>query len=309
MTTSLVSRQADAAPAPHPMAMSGVTNHLPEKLQLANALSKAGSDNLPKGYVGNPGACLMAIDYAERMELTLFEVIAEVSFNRGRPTVGARLQKKLAGRRGYHTQKVEGDHESCTVAVYGPTGTEVGRATYTYAQAEALGIIYNNGQSGTLKSTWAGDPAQMLFHRATTRALDHYGPVEYAGAFADAYEVPEPDVLDTIAAAQNGAQEPPADVVEQVEGGLADPSSWAESESRRPREGEPETGNQPQAVTGDELREAVSRHKSRDVSVPKALRALQVQFPDGAFVDFDTIAQDDQAADWLLGWIERGGKD
>lgn len=218
--TDLVPLNSRHAPAPAgtvmPAPAPSVLGNMPEKLQMANALAAHGAEFLPKAYHGKPGACLMLIDYCERNDLSLFEAGSEVSFNRGRSTVSARLQKKLAARSGFRTVKVEGDGESCTVAVVAPDGKEVGRATYTYATAEALGIIYENGRGGTLKSTWAGDRAQMLFHRATTRALDHYGPSEYAWAFRSPDEPPEADPLDVLAP-QPVADQEPADVVVDAE--------------------------------------------------------------------------------------------
>ncbi|MEM9655160.1 MAG: hypothetical protein AAGA65_23925 [Actinomycetota bacterium] len=197
-----------------PQPQATATGGLEQKMKMANAIAAAPSSMLPKGYEGKPGACLLAIDYAERMDLALFEVLAEVSFNRGRPTVGARLQKKLAARMGYRTRRIEGDEQSCTVAVIGADGEEVGRATYTMDIAKALGICYrtDEGNNRVLKSTWAGDPAQMLFHRATTRALDHYAPGEYSGAFTDGDQALEADVLDVLAPDQEPTdKEPPAD--------------------------------------------------------------------------------------------------
>lgn len=205
LTTRQLPTNGTVMPAP----AASVLGSMPEKLQMANALAAHCHEFLPKAYHGKPGACLMLIDYCERNDLTLFEAGSEVSFNRGRSSVSARLQKKLAARVGFRTVKVEGDDESCTVAVIAPDGKEVGRATYTYATAEALGIIYErDGQ--TLKSTWRGDRAQMLFHRATTRALDHYGPSEYAWAFRSPDQVADdvvPDPLDVLAPA---TPEPPA---------------------------------------------------------------------------------------------------
>ena len=178
-TNGLVSRQhvvtAPAVPAP------SLGMFKPENLQIAEAMARA-SDLLPKAYVGKPGACLLAMDWAERNDVAILDVLANVSFVGGKPVIGARMQKKLAARAGYRTQKIEGDERSCTVAVFDPGNVELGRATYTIEMAQALGLISRS-------PVWKADPAQMLFHRATTRALDHFGPGELANLFTDV----EPD--------------------------------------------------------------------------------------------------------------------
>lgn len=182
-TNGLVSRQAQhvvTAPAAPPPSLGAFK---PENLQIAESLARAG-DMLPKGYQGKPGACLLAMDWAERNNVAILDVLAQVSFVHGKPVVGARMQKKLAARAGYRTQKVEGDERSCTVAVFGPDGVELGRSTFTFEMAERLDLVKNN-------PLYRKDPAQMLFHRATTRALDHYGPGELANVFADVE--PDPD--------------------------------------------------------------------------------------------------------------------
>ncbi|MCP5028624.1 MAG: hypothetical protein GY929_20295 [Actinomycetia bacterium] len=306
---------SDQSPATTPPPLSLFQGGLPEQLQLANALSKA-HDLLPRSYHNNPGACLLLIDYAERLKISILEAGGNVSFNRGRATVGARLQRNLAARHGYRTQKVDGTPESCTVAVYGPDGTKVGDATYTYAQAEALGIIYLNGQSGELKQTWKGDPAQMLFHRATTRALDHYGPGEYAVAFADDDVVvdPDPDPVATISAAT--APPEPIDAIT-----LAPPDTHTAPPPPAPeppatftpdipdRAPEPQPEATEGRKTGDELRALITGHPSRLVSVPKGIRATHEAFPDADLADYDKIAAHDGAHDFTLDWIARGGKD
>ena len=191
-TQALRSRQAQpvhvarpAEPVPSSMAV-----FKPEMLQMAEALAKAGTELLPKAFVNNVGGCLMAIDWSIRYNVAIFEVLGGVSFRNGRATPDARMQKKLASRSGYLTRKIAGDETSCTVAVYGPDGKEVngdgnGRFTYTIAIAEALGLTRQNALYGK-------DPAVMLYHRATTRALDQYGPSELAGVFVDPYEDDDP---------------------------------------------------------------------------------------------------------------------
>lgn len=140
---------------------------LSDRLAEAQALAKAGNDILPDHYSQNPGAIMLAVDWAERHQVALFDVIQHVSFKRGRVTVSARLQKELAAREGFYSKPVEEGGDFCTVAVYNVNGDELGRFTYTLQMAESLGLPGRN-------SNWAKTPDQMLYHRATTRALDRY---------------------------------------------------------------------------------------------------------------------------------------
>lgn len=194
----LVSRQAATPSAVQPAHLGAFK---PENQWRAEQMSKA-TDMLPRAYHNKPGACLLALDYAERNELPIFDVVANVAFVHGRPVLSARLQKRLAARHGYRTQKVAGDERSCTVAVFGPDGTKLGEATYTIELAHAHGLVSRS-------DIWKADPAQMLFHRATTRALDHYGPGELAMVFAE--EPASSDTLDVLGA---GASLEPPEAIE-----------------------------------------------------------------------------------------------
>lgn len=76
-------------------------------------------------------------------------------------------------------------------------------------------------------------------------------------------------------------------------------------------EPEPAATNPPETdtpVTHEELRASITVHKSRDVTVPKAMKAVQSQFPNEDLATLEAVVADPQALDWLLGWIERGGK-
>lgn len=211
----MVSRQA-AMPSTAP---TPVAPHLgafkPENLQRAEAMAKA-RGMLPSEYQNNPGACLLALDYAERYQLPIIEVTSQVSFRNGRATVGARLQRKLASRQGWRTKPVEMSETACTVAVYNPQGQEEGRAEYTIELANAIG-------HGKTNELYAKDPAKMLFHRATTRALDLYGPDELAGVFIEEHD--EPDPIDAVE--RPAAPEAPAIEATGVEQAVAEARAQA----------------------------------------------------------------------------------
>lgn len=207
MTNELVSRQAtEGGPSPVPARQSRDDALMVRARQIATAPP----DMLPKHYQNNPGACLMAVDWADRHDVSIFEALGEVSFNRGRATVSAVMQKRLAARHGYTTRKVEGDEQSATVAVYGPEGDELGRYTYTIETARALGI--------NKSPVWKADPAQMLYKRATTRALEHYGPGELSPMMVEPEPVATNTVVNTVPLATgdgNNVDRPPTEPVDE----------------------------------------------------------------------------------------------
>jgi len=89
MSQELVSRQA--SPSTAPVAMQQQTDAL---MTRARQIASAPRDMLPKHYQNNPGACLMAVDWADRNDVSIFEALGEVAFVHGRPVVSAVLQKK-----------------------------------------------------------------------------------------------------------------------------------------------------------------------------------------------------------------------
>lgn len=273
-SNELVSRQA--SPSSAPVAMQQETDVL---MVRAKMIANSG-DLVPKQYQNNPGACYLLCEWSERHQVSTLEAMAEVSFNRGRASVGARMQRKLASRLGFRTQKVEGDKSSCTVAVLDPTGKEVGRSTYTYELAERLGIIY--GKDGrTLKPTWAGDPAQMLYHRATTRALDHYGPSDYTTAFVESDSL---DEYDNGTASNSDSEAIEAEVVSDT----PEPAPQVDSEPTPPSE--------------DELRALAKQHK---LTLTQVLKKAQQLYPDEGLTTMEALAAWPVAAFDLEDWIRQ----
>lgn len=261
----LSSRQAVTPP---PAAPVHVGAFKPENIQMAEMMARAGGDMLPASYVGNPGACLLALDYAERHGLSILEVTGQVAFRNGRGTPSARLQKKLAARQGYRTRKVSGDERSCTVAVINPDGEVEGEFEYTIELAESLGLLRNN--------LYNQDPAQMLFHRATTRALDQYGPSDLAGVFVEEYE--EPDPVDVAR-----QPEPVAEEVVEIDGQMA-----------------LETSGDP---TPDLAALVAANSK---VTKAKVLKWAQGEWPehDPPLTGLDALGADPQIADAAAKWIQ-----
>jgi hypothetical protein len=166
----------------------------------AQALSQAG-DLIPPQYRNKPGACLLAMDWAHRHDVALYDVLGHVAFFGGKATVEARLQRQMAARSGYFTKVVaEGTdpgQEFCTVAVFDDQGRELGRYTMTHDKAKLLDNYKRN-------ANYQKSLDQMLLARATTRALDRYATAPtLVGVFVDEDEPRDPvEVLESAATAQ-----------------------------------------------------------------------------------------------------------
>lgn len=132
------------------------------RMQTAVAIAKAG-DMLPRAYRGQPGAILLAIDWAERHDLAVMDAIHGVAWVQGRPVVDSTLQRAMARNAGYDVRVTEATDTKATVRVLVNGSTVVGTASYTIEEAKAAGL--------TGKDNWRKHTTDMLVARATTRAI------------------------------------------------------------------------------------------------------------------------------------------
>lgn len=207
MTDELVLKSRGAAPA-----MSAGRDQLDVRMQTAVAIARAG-EMLPKAYRNQPGAILLAIDWAERHDLSVMDALHGVSWVHGRPVVDSTLQRAMARNAGYDVRVVTATAEQATVHVL--RGTEVvGSANYTIDEARAAGL--------TGKDNWKKHPADMLVARATTRAIKWFcaealiggavSPEELDEIVSDPVQTivppaPSPPVVSGVPAATNTDQD------------------------------------------------------------------------------------------------------
>lgn len=157
-------------------------------------LAAAESDSNDPNARGMAAALRMA--YADSLGLPA-HAAQEIHLVKGNLTLSAKLCRALAHQHGLRVVRVEATDDSCTAAVIDvATGHELGRTTYTLAQAQKAGL------SGT---NWTRHPDRMLWARASKRALDDHAPWVTVG------------VLGLEEAHDAGyAPEPPADIDEVV---------------------------------------------------------------------------------------------
>lgn len=130
--------------------------------------------------------------------------------------MSAKLCRALAHNHGLRVVRVEETAESCTAAVVRDDGRELGRTTYTLAQAKKAGLSGTNWQSNTDRMLWA---------RASKRALDDHAPWVTVGVLI------EEDFTDDVAPAApqpfDGDEVLEGELVEEL-GGEPDDAKIAE---------------------------------------------------------------------------------
>lgn len=198
MTEVLRSRRAPAVTEPDAAGLE-------VKLRHANAIAAA-KQALPQSYANNPGAILLAQEWAAARNVDLLTTIQSVSFISGRPVIDATMQRALAMRAGYEIAiEVGEDAATCTLS---KDGKEVGSSEYTMQDAQVAGL--------TSKDNWKKNPKAMLVARATAQTMRWHAPDVMVGVFTED-EIDDPvDVL-------TPEPEPPKDDVVEAELVPADP--------------------------------------------------------------------------------------
>jgi nucleotide-binding universal stress UspA family protein len=209
---ALVSRQAGQMTPSVPAQAVSNGMGLPERLQLANALSKAGP-LLPACYQERPGAILLLMSWAEKHGKDLLTAAQGVRVSdQGQVIVMAEMRVELANDKGFDITDITDDavrRTECTVLVVGPGLPPEGRP-YTVR----LDDIHESIRSLTTKSgkptPWATSPADMLL-RTAQRGADK----RFCRSAASSVEIDEwtdldrPDVLDVLASNPQSAPEAP----------------------------------------------------------------------------------------------------
>lgn len=205
-------------------------------MRRAQAIARAG-DAIPKGYRQNPGAVLLALEWATQREVDALTAIQTVSFISGRPVIDATMQRALAKRAGYRVRpKGEPTTETATVEVW-EDGELLGSATYTIEEARSAGL--------TGKDNWKHNPKDMLIARATTRAMRWWAPDVMVGVFT-ADELDDGDALEVLVPTE--ADPEPIDEAEVVEVVALDESDHPPVTGDFPDDGTPLSDDTARAV-------------------------------------------------------------
>jgi len=205
MSKILTTRQA----APPQVQQAG----LDVEMAKANAIAKAG-DLLPRTYRANPGAVLLAMDWADRVGLSVMDAIHGVAWVQGKPVIDATLLRALAIKAGYRVLVTEASRTSATAkVVLTTTGETLGTVTYTIEDAKTAGLAG--------KDNWKKNPEDMLVARATSRAVRRYCSDALVGGGLTEDEVESLEVTAEVDQVQPAAVVEPeviedAEIVEEV---------------------------------------------------------------------------------------------
>jgi hypothetical protein len=139
------------------------------------------------------GAALR-IAYAESIGLPA-HAASEVHIINGNLATSAQLKRAQAFTKGYHVIPIEQTPETCTVEIIDrSTGKRLEATkpvTFTIADAKRMGLLDKPGKA------WHNTPADMLFARASSRAITTYIPHVALGVLAieDVGEVVDGEVV------------------------------------------------------------------------------------------------------------------
>lgn len=151
-------------------------------LWLAAAESKS-TDPKAKGM-----AAALRIAYAQSLGLPA-HAASEVHVINGNLATSAQLKRAQAFTQGYQVVPIEEGTESCTVEIIDrSTGKRLAATkpvTFTIADAKRMGLLDKPGKA------WHNNPAEMLFARASSRAITKYIPHVALGVLTvdEAYDV------------------------------------------------------------------------------------------------------------------------
>lgn len=144
------------------------------------------------------GAALR-IAYAESLGLPA-HAASEIHIINGNLATSAQLKRAQAWAQGFHVVPTKETADSCTVEIFDrKTGHRVGEpVTFTLADAKRMGLLDKKGKA------WHNSPAEMLFARASSKAIRIYIPhvalgvltLEEADDYVDGHEVLTGHVVD-----------------------------------------------------------------------------------------------------------------
>lgn len=136
----------------------------------AQAKQLARSGLVPSSLRGKPDDVLAVLAWGHVIGLTPAVAVQEVHNIQGRPFPSARAVVAAANVRGHRVRVIESTRERCTVMALraGDPDSWAVTVTYTLEDAKVAGLLG--------KDVWKQSPADMLFARASRRAVKMIAP-------------------------------------------------------------------------------------------------------------------------------------
>lgn len=243
----LVSRQAaPATPAASDVPASAAMELLEVELRRAQAIARA-KEALPRSYRENPGAVLLADQWARARGIDTLTAIQSVAFVDGKPLVDATMQRALAERAGYEIRVLSPTDTEATVVVL-KAGVELGRETFTLDDAKRRGLAG--------KQNWQRTPRNMLVARATSNALRFYAPSVLLGLVLEDDVMDPTEVLAPVTIDGPGEPDPPATDPRPVPTADADTGEIIDVEIVEPSDEPEQTAMLGETITVADLKHA-----------------------------------------------------
>lgn len=126
----------------------------------------------------NKAQAIVKIMAGQELGLSPVESINDLYLIKGKVAISANLiARRIKLHPSYDYEIVTETNDICEIDFF-REGRTLGRASFSYAQAEAANICYEWGKDGKRyeKSTWRGFRATMLFARALTTGMRRYCP-------------------------------------------------------------------------------------------------------------------------------------
>ena len=144
-------------------------NELDQIARLGYWMALASSGSKDPKIVGAGNA--LKIAYVRSMGMP-DHTASEIHIINGQFATSAQIKRAQAFTHGYNVLPTEETDTSCTVAITDrKTGAAVGKPyTFTMADAKRMGLLDKPGKS------WHNNPSEMLFARASSRAITRYIP-------------------------------------------------------------------------------------------------------------------------------------
>src|SRR6478752_104360 len=239
--------------APMSTAIALTSQPLSEQWKYAQALAQAGL--LPKQYRDSPGDVLLAIAYAESLDLPVAQIFTGIHVIEGRPSMSAELMGALVRRAG-HRIRMSGDSTTASAEIVRRDDPEFTyRATFTLDDAKAAGLMG--------KDVWKKYPAAMLLARAVSAVCRAGAADVLAGVSYVPEELGEaPEWIEEAPVLRLKALEP--DVVEPADQPKIDDAAKEPAKRRRRTKAEmDEARRQQQAEAVAKLDERMADNEAR----------------------------------------------
>jgi hypothetical protein len=179
----------------HGLRETDVPNDFDLMMRMAEQLADA-DRFLPDELAGNPGNVLAIMLRARALDIPFAVACDELYINKRGNKIGqsARLVRALARRAGHRFKTVTADAHQCILLIHLAGESKPHEVMFTMADAHQMGLT--NPETNNKGGQWDKQPTNMLYARATTRAVTRHCPEVILGMGNDFLNEEMPDKKD-----------------------------------------------------------------------------------------------------------------